>query len=91
MIPFTIIYHVNITEITNVTKKLYVGVLDGKLDIRRALGLLGEFVVGKMKRRITTLKSPINAESTKKRKGSANPLIDHSQYRNSITHVEVVF
>jgi len=35
---------------------------------------------------MTNLKSPANAPSTIKRKGSANPLIDTGQQRQSVTY-----
>ena len=80
----------NLASISSTKEKLYGGILDGKLGTKRALGLLGEFQTAKIKAQITKLKSPPNKPSTIKRKRSANPLIDRSQYRNSITHVEVL-
>jgi len=77
-------------EITRVTARLYGKVLDRTISARTGLSLLGEFMASKMKRQITLLRSPANAPSTIKAKGSSNPLIDTGQYRASITHVEVM-
>jgi len=83
-------FDTNIRKITDFQIRIYDGLIADKLNVRQGLGLLGEFMTGKIKRQITTLRSPPNKDSTKKRKGSSNPLIDHSQYRNSVTHVEVI-
>jgi len=83
-------FDTNLRQISNVKEKFGGAILDGKLSTKRALGLIGEFQTAKIKAQITKLKSPKNAPSTIKRKRSANPLIDRSQYRNSITHVETI-
>lgn len=80
----------NEAKINSFTAELYGKMLDGKISERRALGLLGEYVTNLMKESITRLSEPPNAQSTKDKKGSSNPLIDTGQYRNSITHVEVI-
>ncbi len=59
--------------------------LDGK-DLEKGLGLVGEKWVGKVKKKIKDLKTPANAPSTIRQKGSSNPLIDSGQnLRNRIT------
>ncbi len=59
--------------------------LDGE-DLEKSLGLVGEKWVGKVKKTIKDLKTPINAPSTIRQKGSDNPLIDTGQnLRNRIT------
>lgn len=63
---------------------LYKKVLDGDLTEDKALGLLGEFVKGKMKSEITTGDFKENAASTIAKKGSSRPLVDTSQLLNSI-------
>ena len=55
------------------------------LDAKTA-GLLGQTMVGRVQRSITTLRVPPNAPSTIKAKGSSNPLIDVGVYRKSITY-----
>ena len=60
-------------------------VLDGKTTGRHALNALGGFVATRIQAYLTDLKTPPLAESTIKRKGSSNPLIDTGQLRDSIT------
>lgn len=50
-------------------------VIDGTLPAKQALGIVGEQAVGDVKRKIRTLRTPPNAESTIAAKGSSNPLI----------------
>jgi hypothetical protein len=59
-------------------------------DPRKALAALGEWMEAKIKSMITAINTPPNAPSTIARKGSSNPLIDTSQMRQSIRHVEVI-
>lgn len=77
-------------ELTELKKKLYDKILEGRLTTERALVILGEFMSNKTKRKIKDITSPPNRPSTIKRKGSSNPLIDTAQMINSVTHVEVV-
>ena len=60
-------------------------VLEGKSTGRHALNVLGGFVATRIQAYLTDLKTPPLAESTIKRKGSSNPLIDTGQLRDSIT------
>jgi hypothetical protein len=65
------------------------------MPVRRALGLLGEFVQGKIIHRINTIRTPANAESTQLRKGQGvrrvnNPLVDVGQLKQSIRWVAIV-
>lgn len=64
--------------------------VDRGVSLKIELGRLGEFMQGKIQRKIVDLRSPPNAESTKKRKGSDNPLVDKGQLHQSIRHVEIV-
>jgi hypothetical protein len=61
----------------------------GKLAPRQALGLIGEFMVAKVKAEIRAVKSPPLAKLTIVRKGSTKPLIDTGQMINSVQHIEV--
>lgn len=63
-------------------------VYEGRLDWRQAVATLGEYVEGKIKKKITDLDTPPNAPSTIARKGSSNPLIDTGHMRSEIRHVE---
>lgn len=59
-------------------------IASGSMDLKTALGLLGEFIRGQIVSKITTLQDPPNAPSTIARKGSANPLIDEGRMRQAI-------
>lgn len=88
-------------EIHRIQESQYVKILQGKTTVKRALGLLGEFMTGKVKEKITKITDPPNAESTRKRKegfgksseasvAKVNPLIDTGRMRASVTHIEVI-
>ena len=60
-------------------------VLAGKLDVDRAMKVLGQEHVEQIREYMTALDQPPNAPSTVARKrGSTNPLIDTGQLRRSI-------
>ncbi len=59
-------------------------IIDGKMSLQQGLGIMGEFIQAIITRRITTLRTPKNADATKKRKKSTNPLIDTGRMRASI-------
>lgn len=67
--------------------KLTKAVVENRIDLHQALGLLGEKVVSDVRDRIERddLGVPL-AQSTIDRKGSSVPLIDTGQLRNSITY-----
>ena len=62
------------------------GYLLGKFDLKPALELLGQYVVGLVKQRIANGIAPPNSPYTIANKGSSKPLIDTGQLRNSITY-----
>jgi hypothetical protein len=64
--------------------------LTGRVNVRHELSVLGEFAQAAIQKKIIDLRTPPNADSTKKRKGSDNPLVDKGQLHQSIRHVEVV-
>lgn len=68
------------------TDKLIVQVMLGQFNVKRALGILGEFIQAKIQRKITILKDPPNAPRTIAEKGSSNPLIDTGRLRQSIRY-----
>lgn len=80
----------NKKQIDKAKASQYGKILDGKQTVKRALGLIGELMVGKVKKKITDLRTPPNADWTINAKGSSNPLIDTGRMRASITHVEVL-
>lgn len=59
--------------------------LEGK-QIEARLHQLGHLVVGDIQRYMTELRHPPNTVSTARQKGSANPLIDTGQLRQSIDY-----
>ena len=67
----------------NFTKK---ALLNNNLDFKKSINQLGLLMVGDIQKEITDLKTPPNAESTIKKKGSSNPLIDTGLMRNSVKH-----
>jgi hypothetical protein len=62
-------------------------VLSGEMTMRILLEQMGQLAEGHIKQEITDLKTPPNAPSTIKKKGSDNPLIDTSAFRQSIRYV----
>ena len=61
------------------------GIAEGE-PAEKVLDQLGVLAVGYTQQYITDLESPPNAASTIKRKGSANPLIDTGNMRQSVTY-----
>lgn len=61
--------------------------LDGVIGKHKALGLLGQKVEADIKRKIITLRTPPNAKSTIRKKGSDNPLVDTGLLGNSVRYV----
>lgn len=62
------------------------GVVFGRVTADEALRSLGDSFVSKIQKFTTDLKTPPNAVSTIKQKGSSNPLIDSGDMRDSITY-----
>jgi hypothetical protein len=67
-------------------EKLFDMILHGKMVPTRALEAIGMDHGKQIQRKITTLRTPPNAPSTIRRKGSSNPLIDAGQMRAVIRH-----
>ena len=57
---------------------------DGTME--QALNKVGVVAVGKVQKYMTDLRTPPNAASTIKKKGSSNPLIDSGALRQSVTY-----
>lgn len=73
-------------RIGRLKKRVIQQIINGKINVRRGLAVLGEFLQLKIQRKIRMLKEPPNAPSTKARKKSTNPLIDISQLLQSIRY-----
>lgn len=65
---------------------LHGDILTGRFSVRQALGIMGELIKGNIIQKIVDLKTPPNAPSTIKAKGSSNPLIDTGRLRQSINY-----
>jgi phage gpG-like protein len=78
------------SKVERIKRRILEKMVDEGADIKTELGLLGEFMQKEIQKKIVDLKVPENAESTKKKKGSDNPLVDQGQLQQSIRHVEVV-
>jgi len=65
-------------------ENMKVKILLNRIKANKALSLAGVMIQGLIQKKITDLKSPPNAPSTIKSKGSNNPLIDTGRMRQSI-------
>ena len=72
------------SDLRKMAERLWSQVMEGRMGFNRALGLLGEYHEGQVKRYMTALDAPANAPSTVLQKGSSNPLIDEGRLRNSV-------
>lgn len=61
-------------------------IFEGRTSIERALAIMGVLIKGNIIQKIVSLRSPANADSTIKAKGSSNPLIDSGRLRQSIDY-----
>lgn len=71
-------------QIRKTAKRLGEAILHGRMDTRRALQLLGVFVEGEIKSRISRGIPPPLKQATIDRKGSSTPLINTGQLRASV-------
>ena len=60
-------------------------IVSGEQTMRRTLDRLGLKAQGDVQQSIVDLRTPGNAESTKKKKGSSNPLIDTGAMRAAVS------
>lgn len=60
-------------------------VLKGRGTIKGAMIAVGSVIEGDIVQRIISLRTPANADSTKKKKGSSNPLVDNNDLTKAIT------
>lgn len=70
----------------NFVKKRIPALLEGQMNARQICELLGTRMVADIQKKITTLDTPLNADSTIKAKGSSNPLIDTGGLRMRVTY-----
>jgi len=88
---FTEAFDENINGLIKLRNKLYDQVVNGRITVRVALGIMGEFMTNKIKAKIVAMKFPPNRPATiRAKKGAENPLIDTGQLLNSVQHIEVI-
>lgn len=75
----------NVDVLQATMERLIGQVVEGKISGRAALETIGGYVVTHVQAYMVDLKTPPNAPSTIRRKGSSNPLIDTGQLKDSIT------
>jgi hypothetical protein len=80
----------NLRKVKRMKRILILKILDGRMTIKEALDIIGIYMVGQVQAKINNLRTPPNAESTKRQKGSDNPLVDIGQLKQAITHEVVV-
>ncbi|MFL4498453.1 hypothetical protein [Weissella sp. MSCH1] len=78
-------YSEKVGDWSNFAKRLTMKVATGSLTAYQAYSQLGARMTRDIKRKITDLRSPANAPSTIKKKGSSNPLIDTGAMRAAVT------
>lgn len=66
--------------------KLLTKVINLELPVQAFYDALGEYIVGRIQKYMTSLKNPPNHPATVNQKGSTNPLIDTGRLRESITY-----
>lgn len=71
-------------EIIRFAKNLFQRVITNQLDTKKALDMLGVFVQGEIRKRMSMGIPPALKPATIRRKGSSTPLIDTGQLRASI-------
>jgi len=80
----------NIAGLKRIVKNTYNKIVDGKINTKVALGIIGEFGVSKLQGKIR--KGPFTPLSpyTIAKKKSSKPLIDTAQMIQSVTHTEQI-
>jgi len=61
-------------------------VIVGNLNMKNFFELMGDYIVGELRRYLNNLSSPENSSATKSAKGRSNPLVDSGRLRDSITY-----
>ncbi len=83
-------YDENIAALNMMVQKEIDLVIAGRSDTRRSLARLGEFMVPKIRRKITRRIAPALSKKSKRGRDNGVPLYDSGQLLQSITHVEVL-
>ena len=83
-------------KIKKIQTSQYDKILQGHSTVKKSLAILGEYMEGQVKKRITDIKTPKNklstilAKSNYRKPYKTNPLIDTGMMRASVRHVEVI-
>lgn len=77
----------NLKRIQALIIREYGKVIDGKSTADKALGIVGQYVVGRIQRKIREVTTPPNSPWTIFLKKSSKPLIDFGQMLRSVTYV----
>lgn len=80
----------NSRRINNAIQGEYSKILDGKSTVKKSLGLIGQFMVGLIQRKIRSIYFPPNSPRTIALKGSSKPLIDFGQMIQSVREKTVL-
>lgn len=83
-------YDENLQKLIRLQNKEYDKIIAGKTTVYASLNAQGLWMQNLIQTKITTLRTPPNAPSTIKAKGSSNPLIDFGQLRDSVTYEVVI-
>lgn len=78
-------YNKNYKKVARRFSRVARSISNGKYDVERMLKLIGLEQEAAMKKTLTDLRYPPNAESTIKKKRSTNPLIDTGEMRSKIS------
>lgn len=78
-------YNKNIKKVARRFTQIAKSISDGNYNVNKKLKLIGLEQEAAIKQTIVDLRSPPNAPSTIKSKGSSNPLIDTGEMRNKIS------
>ena len=79
-------FHVGDEEYVSIMQNAVAQAIEDGKGMAQAMNQVGLLAVGNVQQFMTELKAPANAESTIKRKGSSNPLIDEGLMRSSVTY-----
>lgn len=78
-------FDANADKFSNKAVKDLKHVVNGDLSVKSYFDLVGEYMVGELKKYLTNLKDPPNSFATSSAKGKSNPLVDTGQLRKHIT------
>jgi hypothetical protein len=81
--------HDNIGKYRGLFKTLIKNTLLGRISTDQAVFVIGSTAVADVQAKIVSIQSPPNAPSTRKRKGSSNPLIDQGALRQHINWAKI--